>query len=482
MHMYQSIKDPNKDDREEYQKFLLANPDKAADLTNSALGDNPQLLQQFSQFGNARFGGNSNAGTNLAQSISNAPLSDVNRAQKLESLSNNVNLNDVANASKQLPEMRAYNGVSNSDFANKAGDIANKIGKGDSGLVSDTDKDILAKSRGLPTAAEQKESTSRLKLLDQETANQIAMGDRYKAELPGVQASSDNAVRNNNVQQAADDAVEAYFKSHPEARSKKLTDIFLDKTVDQDVRVALPMSSKYGDAFKTQLSQDAEKERLQLQKEALNNEHLDRNDWYPKMIQANAMEMFGKYGGESGIKGYVDMLSGNNTPEAQTARATLSGGTPAQKAAKASEYTKSLNQLQTLLSKGKMSTDAIQASVDELNAQAQILTAMGIDKPQITYGESKHKNVAEKMSDMIPFTNKTMSLQTVDGGIPTGAVYDPGKDPSKLKTQVKNKSQEDELQEKGEMFADIKAKNPSLPDQAIIARVDAEYNKKNKKP
>src|SRR6478609_6108328 len=83
--LFGHIKDPDKEKRELAQKLIMEDPERYQKLVDSALSSDTKSLPQL--FGrDARFGGNSKASTNLVNSIQNAPLSDLPRAQATEQL------------------------------------------------------------------------------------------------------------------------------------------------------------------------------------------------------------------------------------------------------------------------------------------------------------------------------------------------------------------------------------------------------------
>lgn len=440
--------------------------------SDSPLANDPNKLAQLAQAA----GLDSTTAQNYAQTTSSAPMSDLGRAQALERLQNNFNLNDIANASTKMPEMRAFNGMSQSQFSNTAvpqlvGALgpqtpqtkfspnpiadasanvqnpaalmaASQQAPSKSGaptnLLTPDQQDLLGFNRTRETNLTKRKGEADINLVTQEALSADANRQRTLASIPGIQAEGQQKQVQVASQKAADDAINMYFQSHPDARGRKLLDIFTDPTVDPDVHAALPMSSKYGDAFKAEFQQYAEKQREMLEIRGQNLTLQEREEWLPKLKQAHALEAYAQSGFQGPIKGYVDLFTGQQTPEAKTAADIMATGSPAQKVARVNAYNKMLSSIEAQANKG-VPVENLQGQIAGLNAMVPGLQASGIPVQEIKYDytpaerKSTMKNFAET------FTSKEAqmkSLQTPEGQpIPVGykVQYNPSQDPSQAK-------------------------------------------------
>lgn len=419
--LYEHIQDPGKAQRQQIQLMLAQDPQRFQGLVDSNLANDPNQLMQALGIQNARFGHNSNAGTELAQSISSAPLSDQEKAIRTRDLQN-VNPQDVVDATKEVPQLRAFNGMGTAPFAQMTPQVVQALGNPSQSMLTPQQQDVINVKNGLPTAQQQENLKAVGALDNAEAASAITNAQRTKAEIPGVIAQSGIAARTNTAQQSADNTIAGYFANNPGAQKRKLWDIYTDPNTTEDVKSALPLSSQYGDSFKTEFEDHLQSEQRKLEMLLRTND----NQFVMQRLRENAAYMAYAQSGYNGdIQGFLDLYGGNKqTPAAQQAAAILSKGTPAQKQARVNTYNKMLASITKDIQSKKVEPQQIQTEVDYLNSIGAGLNASGIAVDDLIFGPVQNPNIGQKIQNLSPNPRfRAYGLQTVSGGTPSAVKY-----------------------------------------------------------
>lgn len=472
--LIQHLIDPDKAKREALISQIVQNPGTIQQLSNNV--QSPEQLQALT--GQApRLGGNQDQ-QNLSSLILNTPQSPDIKAQSLQNFQDN-GIGQIADAGVSNPQgMAAFRGMTPEQVRDQIQN-ASVDSTGKKQLLSQDQQDILSKKSGLDTSAEKQ---SRL-LNDAETL-QRTIGSKVNsdyqtalmARIPIENQKAQQEMQKNEQGFAADRTIDGHYQQNPKLKSKSLLDLWSDSSTPQDVKNAIPLSNKYGDSFKTQLQQSIEQQRLALEGQRIKDEKTLREEWLPKLIQANSIEATMKYGGAT-VDGFKDYFTGNKTPGAQDALNALMGSTPAQKIQQLNEYNSRISDIIKQDTAGKLKPDDAATLVQGANLQAQKLRGMGIQAKDITYAPAKRQGLGQSIEDKLGSiigAQPHRTIQTVDGDTPTPLSYNQKTDPGKMINTVKD------LQAKADLFTQLQKANPGLPTSALQARVEAMYNNKTK--
>jgi hypothetical protein len=416
--MIKKIKDPDREKRELAQKLIMEDPERFQKLVDSPISQNPEALKSlFGQDPRWGFGRGDSSG--MISAIQKAPLSDVAKAKQLEKL-DTARVGDISNASISMPEMRAFNGMSNPQFAQSIPpQLAEILAGKKENMLPQQLKDVLAKSRGLPTDLERKQ-------VDTSIAHTEAL-------TRGTEVNTQNArleTETRKVPIISDETVDNYLKLNPALNKKSMYEIYTSPSTPQEVRNAIPSGDKYGKAFKADFEkvqndelnkyrkdeQDIQKSRLQHDKSMM--------DRTIRLQAGAAWKDLDFAGGEKGFKGLQDIYSGNlQTPEALNISKELNNKSRKKLTDDYNLRLAKVFSLQKDVEAGKISPDALQIAVDEANAAGNALGAVGIKKDKIIYGDETRKNqsIPEKY---FPFVSPDKTIHTVSGGVPSAAVDD----------------------------------------------------------
>lgn len=508
--LYQHLQDPDKNKRDMAQMYLLQNPDAYQKLVDSHMADNPGVLQQaLGQ--NARWGGNSNASTNLANAISSSPLSPQEQAVRQNDV-DNTSLGDISNVGVKLPQMRAFNGMSTNQLRQQTPELIDSITSGSGqqpvrdsdgillkldskkkSSLSDNQKELLAKAQGIEGPAAQ----NTRKLEDLSRSAQIVSATNQAKES---QSRSDLLNQQNteltdktNLESNATKTVDDFRAVAPKLFTGRLSTLMNNPNVPDQVRTALLNSPKYSDKTKADLLLDSQEAQRELEKQRIKDDKQYRDEWFPKMIQSQAIQAVLNYN-QGTVEGFKAYFSDQKTPEAQQAKEIIGGTSTKQKLNEQNNYNTKLQDLQKLEASGKLRPEEIATSIASLNLQAKTLRAMGIDQPDLTYGESTSKTLGTRMHDALPFTQTTKSIQqapsdtssnnpqskikpdttkksiqTTTGDKPPMAKYDPN-----LDTGLKAR--------KAAIGQRLLNENPNISAAEMKARIDSEINRDPTRP
>lgn len=437
--LYEHIQDPGKDQRQAIQLMLAQDPSRFQGLVDSHLADDPNALMKALGIQNARFGNNSNAGTALANQISSSPLSELEKAKRIKDLGDDTSIQNVADATKSVPALRAFNGIDNQTFRQMIPQLSQAIGSTATGapnmlqpsvggpaisppvnpLLTQNQSDMIAKSNGLPSALDIAGRNAVINVDNAEAASARVNAQKTQAELPGVAAGTDVEVRKNATQKAADTLLDNFFQRFPDARKKSLVDIFNDNTLDTDIRSAIPISSKYGPGFDKSYQGYLQQQERKLQAQL----HADNQAEITQRLRENfAHQAFAAAGYTGPEQGYIDLYNGVNSPDAAQAREILMTGTPAQKQARVNAWNSMMSKITGDVKSGKLPQQDIQAEVEGLNAMLPGLISSGINAPQLKFDIINNPDLMQKIQKLSP--KKPYSLQTIDGGTVTPIKFD----------------------------------------------------------
>lgn len=490
--LYQHLQDPDKNKRDMAQMYLLQNPDAYQKLVDSHMADNPGVLQQaLGQ--NARWGGNSNASSNLANAISSSPLSPQEQAVRQNDV-DNTSLGDISNVGVKLPQMRAFNGQSTNQLKDQTASLTDSmVSKGKKSSLSANQKELLAKAQGIEGPAAQ----NTRKLEDLSRSAQIVSATNQAKES---QSRSDLLNQQNteltdktNLESNATKTVDDFRAVAPKLFTGRLSTLMNNPNVPDQVRTALLNSPKYSDKTKADLLLDSQEAQRELEKQRIKDDKQYRDEWFPKMIQSQAIQAVLNYN-QGTVEGFKAYFSDQKTPEAQQAKEIIGGTSTKQKLNEQNNYNTKLQDLQKLEASGKLRPEEIATSIASLNLQAKTLRAMGIDQPDLTYGESTSKTLGTRMHDALPFTQTTKSIQqapsdtssnnpqskikpdttkksiqTTTGDKPPMAKYDPN-----LDTGLKAR--------KAAIGQRLLNENPNISAAEMKARIDSEINRDPTRP
>lgn len=460
--LYQHLQDPDKNKRDMAQMYLLQNPDAYQKLVDSHMADNPGVLQQaLGQ--NARWGGNSNASTNLANAISSSPLSPQEQATRQNDV-DNTSLGDISNVGVKLPQMRAFNGQSTNQLKDQTASLTDSmVSKGKKSSLSDNQKELLAKAQGVEGPAAQ--HTRELENLERIAQTSNAEASTKEANARTGDLTAQTTQRNIQLQRDKDasDRVKDYLKTFPQQKTKSLYDLVNDKNTPADVVNALFVSPDTSESLKSQVAQRSEKARIKIEQDRLQFDKDQAGKWHEKLLEGTAIESMAKFGGDK--KGYMELFAGQQTPGAQQAASYLQGASPRDKDMLTNEYSGRLLELNRL--QKTMPQDEVQAAVDALNVQGARLRAMGVNVDQLKYDvQQSGRGLGQRITEGLgAVPNKTIqsekkSIQTQSGDKPKPPVYDPNQDQANLK-------------KKADLYDQIKAANPSMSQDIIMKLVEA---------